>query len=140
MSNPTVRELILRHVYTLLSSVVTVYRSREAPVIRQEGVVAIMAPEEDESEYKALAMIKKTMILKITVIARGDVADSVADPVIGQIHLALMADSTLGGLAALIVDESTKWDFELADQNAVAVEMRYKIQYLTSAKDITVAS
>ena len=34
--------------------------------------------------------------------------------------------------ALLVIDESTLWDFELADQDAVAVEMRYKVHYTTA--------
>jgi len=114
-----------------------VYRSREAPVARQEGVVAIVAPEEDTSEYKGNGMVMKTMILKITVIARGDVPDQVADSAVALVHQTLMADPTLGGLVALIIDDSTKWNFELADQDAVAVEMRFKVKYLTAMGDLT---
>jgi hypothetical protein len=135
----SVREEILAYLATLLSAAAgfTFYRSRQAPVDRAEGLVGILLPDEEEDEYKANLQALSTMVICITIIARGDEPDSVADPAIVSAHAAIMKDVTLNRRCALITKLSTKWDFEVADRNAVAVEMRYRIRYSTAINDLT---
>ena len=135
----SIREQILEALATLLTAATgfTFYRSREAPATRAEGLVGILHPDEEQVEYKASRQTLRTLIVRVTIIARGDVPDAVADPAIVAMHAAIMADLTLGGLCALIIDEETKFDFELADRNAVAIETRYKIRYSTAINDLT---
>ena len=79
----------------------------------------------------------RTLKVKIVVIARGDVPDSIADTAVGSIHQAIMVDPTCGGLAGVIYDDSIKTEMELADQNAVRVEMLYTVKYSTVINDLT---
>ena len=137
----TARESILAYVLTLLSAVpgAIASRSREAPVERAEGTVIILRPEEEPIELRtgASSTVLRNLTIVITVLSRGAIPDQVADPVIQAIHAAIMADRTLGGRCALLMEHSTKWDFELADQTALAAEMRYIVRYQTTATDIS---
>lgn len=138
-NTPTIREQILIYLAGRLQTAtgITFYRSREAPVTRAEGMVGILWPEEEQIDYRASRLSMRSFVVRIAVIARADVPDSAADMAVAKIHGAITGDLTLGGLCGLVVDESTKWNFELADQNAVAIEMRYRIRYSTAFSDLT---
>jgi len=135
------RENILAAVTTLLTGVsgATVYRSREAPVDRTEGVTIVVAPEEESVELKGSGqgLVLRSLTIVIRVITRGAIPDQVADPYLVSAHGLLMANATLGGLAALITETSTRFDFEMADQTALATELRYEIRYHTLASSLT---
>lgn len=140
MPTSSVREQILAYLLTLIDNSAafdSFERTREAPIARSEGVVGTLKPEEEENEYKANRQQLLQFVVVVTVVARGDVPDSIADSYLVAIHKAVMADLQLGGLAALVIYESTKWDFEVADRNAVAVEVRYRIRYSTAVGDLT---
>lgn len=136
----TLREGILATVFTTLGTALgtagTVWRSREGALARNETVAVIVHPDTEAVEFLASQAAKRGLVISVTVIARGDIADQVADPVVQQMHAALMADETLGGRCARIIEQSTKWDFEVADKNAVAVEVKYLFLYLTPANSL----
>lgn len=134
----SVRENILEYIMLQLALTpgLTVYRSRLSPVARNEGPVEVLVTDEDITRHIANQFVIREFLLKITVYARGDVPDQVADPYVGAIHAAIMNDRTLGGYASLTIDESTKWDFELADQDAVAIEMVYRVMYSTQMNSL----
>lgn len=129
----THRESILEAMQVLLGTLagVVVYRSREAALARTEGPAILLRPEEETVENQAARLTVRDLIVSVTVIARGPVADRIADPILQALHTVLAADQTLGGRVARLIEEGTKWDFEVADQNAVAVEVRYRLRYLT---------
>ena len=135
------REDILAALQSRLNGVgaATAYRSREAAVARAEGVVILLRPEAEDVESLGVlpSVSSRSLVVVVTVIARGDIPDHIADPIITAAHAALMADTTLGGLTAQVCEESTKWDFEQADQTAVAVEIRYRIRYHTAAASLS---
>jgi hypothetical protein len=140
MAASSVREQILAYLVTLIANAggfTSFVRSREAPIARSEGVVGTLKPEEEENEYKANRQQLLQFVVVVTVVVRGDVPDSVADPYLVATHKAVMADLTLGGLAALVIYESTKWEFEEADRTAASVEVRYRIRYSTAVGDLT---
>ena len=138
----TAREAILEYIAGLLSGVpnATVFRSREAAVAREEGIAILLKPEEEPVELRTRAqagLVVRNLTVVITVIARGVVSDQVADPIVQAIHALVMQSETLSGRCSLIMEQSTKWDFEVADLTAVAVEMRYTVRYQTTAKDLS---
>jgi len=137
----TADESIIAYVFTLLATVsgATAFRSREEAVALQEGIAVIVKPEEVPYENRAAAtdLTLANLTFVITIIARGAVPDSTADPVRQAVHKAVMADKTLGGRAASLMPHSTKWDFEEADQTAAAIEMRFVARYQTGTSDIT---
>ncbi len=127
------RENIMLYLVARLGTVtgVTVYRSREAPVDRSEGVVIILRPiEEKIVKYWNEGAIRD-MTVGITAVVRAAVPDAVADATLQQVQTAIMSDTTLTGLAARCIELDTRWNFEVADQTALAAEVRYVIRYLT---------
>lgn len=133
----TQRENILAAVAALLTpalgSAGTVWRSREGALAREETIAVVIHPDSEAVESFANIQSKRSLVISITVFARGDVADQVADPVVQKMHATLLADQTLGGRVAKIIEEATKWDFEVADKNAVCVETKYRFFYVTPA-------
>lgn len=115
------------------------YRSRKAAVALQEGIAIIIEPEEEPVTYLANTAAKRDMMVKITILGRGDVPDSAIDPTRVTMHSVLMADPTVGGLALRIVEEGAKWTLEEADLTAVALETRYKFIYLAATNSLTTA-
>lgn len=137
----TVRESILAALKTLLDGVggATAYRSREAPVKRGEGPVIVVRPEGETVELRGAApgLAMRDLVVVVTLITRGAIPDQVADPILAAIHAAIMADQTLGNRCARIIEVSTGFDFEQADQTALASELRYMVRYLTPAASLS---
>lgn len=142
----TAREQILSAITALLNPVagITVYRSREAAVSRSEGNTVDVRPEEESVELRTanLPIVRRNLTVLVTLIVRGSdptlSADQVADPLLQSIHAAIMADRTLGSLCDLVLELSTRWLFEIADQTALAAEIRYVVRYATGANDLSV--
>ena len=129
----TLRESILTAIVTLAGGVpnAVAYRSREAAFSRDEGVAICIRPDEEVVQTTAAGMAVRDLTISVEVIARGPIPDQAADSAIANFHALMMADQTLGGLIARAIEESTKWQFEVADQTAVAAEIRYRLRYLT---------
>lgn len=138
----TIRESILAQIKTLLDGVAgaSAYRSREAPATRAEGVVLVIRPEDEAVELRGAApgLSVRDLTVSVTVISRGAIPDQVSDPAIEAVHAALMANQTLGNRCARIVEAGTKYDFEQADQTALAVELRFVVRYMTPASTLAV--
>lgn len=115
----------------------TTFRSRRAALALSEGIVIIVEPDEEPVTYLSVDKAKRELMLKVTILARGNVPDQTADPVRVLMHSTLMSDPTLGGLTLRIVEEATKWTYEEADLTAVSVESRYKLIYLSPTGSIT---
>lgn len=127
------REDILVYLAGRLATVtgVTVFRSRESAVAREEGVVLILKPEEESVTKVGNGIVARDLVVSITAIARAAVPDTTIDPILANIQTAILGDVTLGGKAAACIEQSTRWNFEVADQTALVVEVRYSIKYLT---------
>ena len=141
MSN-SARENILEQVASVLSGIsgATVYRSREAPVTRAEGAVIIIKPEEEKVTKYGNSNVIRELFVALTLIVRATSesvpVDQTADATLQLMHAAILSSDTLGGNAARIIEQDTKWSFEMADQVAVAIEVRYAIKYLTAANSL----
>jgi len=139
MSTSTLRERILTSIAALLNPIpdCVVYRSREAALARAEGPAILIRPEEEQVQSTAQFVVWRHFRVGISVIARDDIPDQTADPIILAIQTAMLADQTLGGLCARIFEEETKWDFEVADQNVVAAMVSYRLVYATPVGSLT---
>lgn len=138
----SVREQILEALATKLAAVpnATVFRSRQNAVDREEGVAILLQPENEQVEKRASnpgGVVVKAFMLDMAVIARGDPADQIADPVVVSAHALIMADPTLVNLCSQIIEHSTEWKFQEADLTAVEVLVRYQIKYATRTNDLT---
>lgn len=133
------REKILVAAFTLSDKIdnCTAYRSREAALARSEGISVYIHPEAEEIQSPGAAAVTRDLMVKFVVLARGTIPDKAADSVVDALHSALFADWTLGGLVSRIIEDSAKWDFEVADQSAVAVEVRYRFRYITPANSLS---
>ena len=138
----SVREKILQALAANLASVpnATVYRSRQTAVARSEGNAILLEPENEQVEKRASnpgGLVIRNLMVDLSVLARGDPADSIADPIITAAHALIMADPTLGNLCAQIIEYSTEWKFDPADLTAVEALIRYQIRYATTMNDLT---
>ncbi len=135
----TGREAILQASATVLATVsgATFYRSREAAIARAEGTAIVLRPEDEQIEKRAADLTLRNLVMVISILARGQIPDQVADPVAQAIHSVLMADPTLNGLCAQLIEHSTKWLFAEADLTATEVEIRYTARYQTRARDLS---
>lgn len=112
------------------------FRSREAALAREEGPAILVRWSDDQAETKMQDFTARDLTVTVTFIARGPIPDQVADPIMVAMHAALYVDQTLGGLCRRIIEGETKPDFEVADQNAVAIVVSYKVRYLTPANSL----
>lgn len=135
----TVREQLLTYIAALLEPIpnVAVYRSRQAAIDRAEGTALVVRPEEEVVRNQARDVVFRDFRVLITIIARGDIPDQQADPIVLAVQTTLLADPTLGNRCARVFEEETKWEFEEADQNAVAVICGFTIKYATRAGDMS---
>lgn len=135
----SIREQILQAMVVLADTVpgVTVYRSREAALARAEGTAILVRWKHDPVITQMAGFATRDLLVEVTVIARGQIPDQVADPSVVAMHAAISANQTLGGLCARIIEEETLADFEVADQNAVAIVVTYRVRYLTAATSLS---
>lgn len=135
----TQRERIIAAVFAKCDALTgcVAYRSREAALARSEGPAVLVHPEEESVELRGLGVVVRDFAVVCSIITRGAVPDKAADTVAEALHAALAADQTLGGLVARTIETGSKWNFEIADQNAVALEARYSFRYLTPAATLS---
>lgn len=138
----TLREGILTALQVLMQPVIpgAVFRSREAAVAREESPAILIRPEDEVVVNQNQRLAMRDLVVCITVITRAQIPDQAADPIVQAAHAAITADQTLGGLAARIIETGTKWEFEVADLNASAVEMRFTIRYLTQVTTLSTSA
>jgi hypothetical protein len=132
------RETILAAITALVSTATgfTSFRSRQAAVGRVEGTVAIVEPAEEETQPFGAAASWRKLTVSILFVGRDPTPDQALDAPIAAMHAKLMADLTLGGVCARIVEEGTRWNIEVADITAAAVDVRYVVHYLTPANSL----
>lgn len=114
-----------------------VYRTRLAPVAREEGAVIILRPDEETVEAISQFRVRRDLTFSLTVIMRDGTPDRAADSLLATVHGTVMADQTVGGRVARVLEVDTKWDLEVADQAAAAIVLRYTARYLTPHDALT---
>lgn len=118
---------------------VTVFRDREVPVGRDEGLTALLYGQwSDTATPISYGMISWTLLLGVRIIAVGTNSITLADAARGPINAAVMADGTLGGIVEFIRPFSTRGDVADSDGITTAmIEMSYEINYTTTADDLS---
>jgi hypothetical protein len=132
----TKREACLAALLTRIESTDTpAYRSRAEAVKRAEMPVAIITPITDSADTQiGKCYVDRRLTVAIQVWVHGDIPDQEADPVLADIHAAIMADTSLGGTA---VDcQILEDDFRLAATDG-AIVSKYMIWYRHSEEDLT---
>jgi hypothetical protein len=115
-----------------------VYRSRRDIRVQDERSAIVLVPVSEECDpgQKGIHQTHR-LLIRFTVYARGPVPDQAADAICAQLHLALMADETLGGVAVRTGPVSTQWRFSDDDQDAVQVDALYEAIYSTRRASLT---
>ncbi len=132
------REQILAALKTQLATLtgVSVYRSRLTAATREEGLVIVLSWDTDTVEKRSNALLDWQLSLRVAVIARGAVPDSVADSTAVAAHAKVMEDENLGGLCLGIEPLVQELEMAEADQDAGMITLRYLIRYRTHRKTL----
>jgi hypothetical protein len=137
---PTRREAILDALIVKLVAVSSVdaYRSRQDPVDRSEGVVALLYPEAEEPNEPTIGALQvRRLSIRVDIVARGAEPDEVADTAVGDCHAAVMSDPSLAGACSDIQEQGIDWVMSSADGDAVKVSRRYDVLYSVRTTDDT---
>lgn len=132
------REQIVAAIAATLAGTVPIYRTRVEAFQRSEAPAIVVEPGPDTSgpEPVSTCRIDWTLQVLIAVHTRGGIPDQTADPIISDIHAALMADRTIGGLAMDIWPVSVDPQFDKADSTSCWTVCTWRVRYRTSLASI----
>jgi hypothetical protein len=135
------REQIIRNVITRCQDAISptgVLRQPTIAIPREQTPVLVVAVLSDAPVTRSNDRMERELVLRILAHAR-DPTDgyAVADDLLCRAHLALLADSTLGGLALSLSEMEVDYQMEDADVEAIAIPAIYRITYRTLVSDIS---
>ena len=135
------REQIIRNVITRCQDAISptgVLRQPTIAIPREQTPVLVVAVLSDAPVTRSNDRMERELVLRILAHAR-DPTDgyAVADDLLCRAHLALLADSTLGGLALSLAEMDADYQVEDADVEAIAIPAIYRITYRTLVSDIS---
>lgn len=138
----TVRENIIEDIMSSLSGTTNVstriYRNRVVPISRGESPALVVEVVSDTPEQNtSLPTLDWSLLVRISVIVRGDEPDEVADPIVESLHAKIMADLTLNGYAIDVQPGTTTFEMVDADQPAGVIGVEYLVRYRTRLADLT---
>jgi hypothetical protein len=138
----TRRESILSTIRTTLTGTSNVgtriWRSRVQALARQESPAIIIEPVSDTPEQNtSLPTLDWSLVVRVSVVVRGDVPDQQADPIVESLHAKLMADLTVGGNAIDIQPGNVSFEMVDADQPTGVISCDYLVRYRTELDDLT---
>lgn len=137
----TKRELILAAIATALTGTTGVstriYRSRTEAFTRAETPALLIEPVQDLARQDTINNYQWELLVRITVIARGDTPEQQVDSTLQDMHSKLFSDNTLGGLAQDIDSVSVQFDYQDGDQPMGLVMCDYRVRYRTTINAIT---
>lgn len=134
------REAILQAILTLLNGIefgvddtpVPAFRSREEAFARDEVPAIVILPVQDVPNSPDMPVLDWSLTVRLGVYTRGSVPDSEAAEICKEIHAALSADLSLGGLCLDVLPGSVSFDFDSIDAQAGATLLSYVFKYRTS--------
>lgn len=136
----SIREQIMARMDAALSgalpNAVPVYRSREVAFARGETPAVVVMPVDEETQPLSELLEVSHLNVHIEVIVRGDVWDSLADPIIVAAHSLLLGDAQLLALCSKLRRTGAKWDAHEADQTAGVLTQTYRMQYRTQTNQL----
>ncbi len=140
----TKRESILAAIQTKLEAVNSpvdlsdrVFRSRKKAVSRAEAPAVIIEPIRDDNESETIYRLTWSLVVRVSLIVRGDIPDQVADPIIEAIHAAIMTDVSLGGLSMDIEPGSVNFELLEVDAGGGVIPIDYTVVYQTARESMT---
>ena len=138
------RERILAAITTALAGTVQVgsriYRSREEAFARNEAPALVIEPGIDTPTVEPVSTCKIDWRFNVVVAVhtRGAIPDQLAAPIVVSVHLRIMADRSLGGLALDVLPGPVDHQREQADAAAGWTVLSYVVRYRTSIEDLSV--
>ena len=135
------RELLIRAVMGCCQAAVTpatVLRQPTTAIARDQTPALVLAIVSDAPVKRSNDRMERELVFRLTSYAR-DPTDgyAVADDLLCKTHLALLADTTLGGLVLSLTEMEADYQAEDADVEAIAIPAIYRITYRTLVSDIS---
>lgn len=112
------------------------YRSRIEALSRDEAPALVVEPGQDTAQVVNLCKLNWSLDVLVSVYARGEEPDGVADETIVSVHSLIMADRTIGGLAYDVVPTTVSFDLERADTASCWTQLVYRVSYRSSITDL----
>ena len=137
------REQILAALKTTLAGTTGVstriYRSRIEPITNGESPAVVIEPITDEPSTNNSSYLKIdwTLRVRIVVIIRGTIPDSVGDPTVESLFSKVLTDPTVGGLAKDIRPATQTFEVLEADTPAGLITCEFEIDYRTSYNSLS---
>lgn len=134
------REAILKRVAEVLAAtpgVTGVYRSEAQAMDRENAPCLLVRWTAEEPTPQTVLQMERTLTVEIDVIVRGDVPDTLADPIAQAAHALLMADPQLNGLAIDTTMGGARFDYTSADETAGKLTQEYLVLFRHSFADMT---
>lgn len=135
------RELLIRAVMGCCQAAVTPAAALRQPttaIARDQTPALVLAIVSDAPVRRSNDRMERELVFRLTSYAR-DPTDgyAVADDLLCKAHLALLADTTLGGLALSLAEMEADYQAEDANVEAIAIPAIYRITYRTLVSDIS---
>lgn len=137
------RESILEYAKDALAGIpnlgTRIFRSRIEAFQRSEAPAVVVEPGNDMALNPSASncYIDWELVLLVAVYTRGHQPETLADPIISDIHARLMANRSMGGLTMDIWPDTVEPSFEKADRPALWTICSYKVRYRTSVTDLS---
>lgn len=114
-----------------------IYRSRNEPFARSEFPAIVVEPTADAAEQTTIATLDWQLGVRISVLVRGAVPDSVADPIVSDVHSKIMSDTTLNGYAIDILPTAVAFDLMEGDQPIGVISCDFVVRYRTNLNSVS---
>jgi hypothetical protein len=138
---PTRREQILGRIIETLAGTALVgsriYRSRMEPFAREEFPAISVEPTADTADQTTIATLDWQLGVRISIFVRGAVPDSVADPIVSDVHSKLMNDTTLQGYAIDLLPTAVGFDLVEGDQPIGVISCDFVVRYRTNLNSVS---
>lgn len=129
----SIREQILARMLVVLTgtlpNAIPVYRSRVDAFARSEEPSVVVRPDVEDTKALSELLDASDFDVFVEVIVRGDVWDSLADPIIIAAHGLLLKDAALATLCSKLRRTAAKWEAHEADLTAGILSQTYKMKY-----------
>lgn len=137
----TRREQILGRIVSALAGTSGVgsriYRSRFEPFARNEFPAIVVEPTNDSAEQTTLGTLDWSLTVSVAIFVRGSVPDSLADPIITDVHSKIMGDTTLQGYAIDILPTTVGFNMTEGDQPIGVINADFVVRYRTNLTSIS---
>lgn len=135
------REDILSAIETAITSTAgidsRVFRGRPSPARLEETPCIFLSWVNDLPVYDNLNFMTWTLTFRLTVIVRGEDAETLADPIIKDADSKVMADRDLGGLTLDVLPAEQRMDIIEGDKPVGFLQALYVAKYRTDQNTLT---